>query len=371
MKAILPRQELLEALQACSTLTSGRTTKPVLSHVKLDVRKDALELSATDGEAALRMGVTVLKVEKPGVAVVPADRLLGIVREMSDVEIAIEAGERDFVISEQSSKFRIYSMSAADFAPVPDFDDEADLVLNGAELRRMISLTLFAAARETSRYAINGVLWEKNGKRLYQVATDGRRLARTGGSIAEANSGDFEAIVPAKALSVFEKVFGGHRGEDWSVEIRVLPNQILMRSGDRVLSTVLVEGHFPKYDDVIPKNNELLVRVGREELLGAVRRAALLTTEESRAVKFALGDDGLVITAQSAEQGDARVQIPVAYDGPEFQIGFNPTFLVDALRAISMEEVYIELQEPTRPGVLRGEDREAFLYVVMPVALAG
>ncbi|MBW7904222.1 MAG: DNA polymerase III subunit beta [Phycisphaerae bacterium] len=370
MKAVLPRQEFQEALGAVASLANARSPKPILGCVKLSARNDRLELSATDGEAALRAGVAALSVEKPGEAVVPADRLLGIVRELQDVEIAIATSERQCIIRAESSEFRVFTLEPADFPPVQGFEGAADFVMDAAELRRMIALTIHAAARETSRYAINGVLWEKSGRRLHLVATDGRRLARSGGSLRESESADFEAILPAKALTVLERVALSARDDEASV-VRVMmkPNQAILQCGDRVLSTVLVEGHFPKYQDVIPKGCDKKAVIGREELYAAVRQAALLTTEDSRAVKLAFSPEELVITSQSPEQGDARVRLPIRYDGTPLEIAFNPAYLGEALRAMMDHEVTIELQEPFRPGVLYGADKADFLYVVMPVSL--
>jgi DNA polymerase-3 subunit beta len=371
MKAILPRQDLQEALNAVATLTGGRTARPILGCVKLSAAGERLELGATDGEASLRLSVPALAVERPGEFVVPADRILPIVREMADVELAVELEERHCVIRGEGSEFRIFVMDPADFPPVAVFDDEPDLVVSGADLRRMVALTLYAAARETSRYAINGMLWEKRGKHLFVVATDGRRLARAGGGVAKSSSGDFEVIIPAKAMSVFERVFTPPREDaDWTVDIRVMPNQVVLRSGERVLSTVLVQGSFPKYDDVIPKEHSKRARVDRDVLFGAVKRAALLTTEDSRAVKLAFEGESLVITSQAPEQGAARVEIPISYEGEPLAIGFNPAFLNDALRVVPFEEVMLDLHEAFRPGVICGEDKNEFIYVVMPVSLA-
>lgn len=371
MKTVLPRQDLQDALAAVGALIGGRTTRPILGCVRLRAERDRLELSGTDGEAGLRLSIGALTVEEVGEAVIPAERLLAIVRELSDVEVSVEADDRYCVLRGEGSEFRIFLVNAADFPPVAAFEEEPDLVVDGEELRRMIAVTLYAAARETSRYAINGVLWEKRGRRLLMVATDGRRLARAGGAVREGSSGDFEVILPGKSMAVFEKVFTGPRGDaGWSVDVRVMPSQVLLRAGERVLSTVLVEGSFPKYEDVIPKEHTREARVSREALLSAVRRAALLTTEESRAVKLGFESDVLVITSQAPEQGEARVEIPIRYEGEPLVIGFNPLFLGDALRAMPFDEVILELDESFRPGVLRGEERSEFLYVVMPVSLS-
>jgi DNA polymerase-3 subunit beta len=370
MKTRLPRQEFLDALTAAATVTGGRTTKPILGCVKVATEAEAIELSATDGEVALRVGVGSFSVEEPGEAVVPADRLLSIIREMPDAEIRLDCDPRYCVVRGAGSEFKIFVQPAADFPAIPTFEDKPDLVIDGPQLWRMIGLTLYAAARETSRYAINGVLWEKTGKRLFLVATDGRRLARAGGPILEAASSDFEAIVPAKALNIFERVFApGKDQREWTVDVSMTPNQILLRSGDRMLSSVLVEGTFPKYDDVIPKDSNKVAQMNRVELHGAIRRAALLTSDESRAVKLALEDNQLVITAQSPEQGEARVEMPVEFEGERIEIGFNPVFVNDALKALVCDRVRLELHDSFRPGILCGEDKNDFLYVVMPVSL--
>lgn len=369
MKARLPRQELLEALQAVTLLTAGRTTRPILNCVKLSLEKDVLELSATDGETALHLSVPALTTERRGATVVNADRLTQIVRDFPDVEIALRVDERHCVISGQGSEFKIFVQSVEDFPPIPAFQDDADLVIDGRELTRMIALTIYAAARETSRYAINGVLWQKTGKTLYLVATDGRRLARAGGKWIEASAGDFQIIVPAKALNVFERVFGGKSQENTAVDVKVLPNQLLLRFGGKVLATALVDGHFPKYDEVIPRDQTARVEVERTEFHAAVRRAALLTTEDSRAVRLSFGPESVTISSQAPEQGEARIEMPVQSSTAKLDIGFNPAYLSDALKVLPYDRVTLELSESFKPGILTGPDKDEFLYVIMPVTL--
>jgi len=370
MKTRLPRQEFLDALTATAAVAGGRTTKPILSCVKLTTEGDVLRLAATDGELALRLGVNAFATERRGECVVTADRLLGIIRELPDAEINLTSDDRHLIVQGAGSELKIFTHPAADFPPVPAFEDEADLVVDGRQLWRQINLTSYAAARETSRYAINGVQWEKRGKRLFLVATDGRRLARAGGGIIEASTADFQIIVPAKALGVFERVYSpGKEPEDWQIHIKVMPNQVAFRSGDRMLSATLVEGTFPKYEDVIPKETTRVAHLNRIEFNGAIRRAALLTTDEARAVRLAFSKEQLVITAQSPEQGEARIEMPIEYEGEPLEIGFNPNFLTDALKALTIDTIHIDLHESVRPGIIRGDDKNEFLYVVMPVSL--
>ena len=371
MKAILPRHEFQEGLQAVAALTGGRTTKPILGCVKMVAVADALELSATNGEQALRLTIPAISIDQPGEGVVSAERLLSIIRKMPDVEVSLEVKDPHCTIQGQGRSFRVFVMDPADFPPIGAFEDEPEVVIAGAEFGQMVHLTLYAAARENSRYAINGVLWEKLDGKMYMVATDGRRLARAGGTVVEASSGDFEIIIPAKALSAFDRVMPAPAGgEAWTVDVKVLPNQVLLRSGGRVLSTVLVEGHFPKYQDVIPKDGNKRAKLDRAEFFDAVDQAALLTTEDSRAVKLSFSAEQLVITSQSPEQGDARIEVPIEYEGEPMEIGFNPAFVNDALKVVPYDVVSLEMQESFRPGILYGEDKGEFLYVIMPVSLS-
>jgi DNA polymerase-3 subunit beta len=371
MKVRLARLEFQDALAAAATLTGGRTTKPIYSSVRIAVSKDQVRLSSTDGEAALALSVAPLVVDAPGHVVVSAERLLGIIRELNDAEILLKSDEQSCQIQGSGSQFKIYTQRVEDFPAIAEFGDEPDLSIDGHQLKRMISMVIYAAARETSRFAINGVLWDKVGKRLYMVATDGRRLARSGGPVRDSQSADFRVIVPAKALSVFDRVFQPPRDtSEWVVSVKILPNQIMLRTGDRSLSASLVEGHFPDYDTVIPKECTRIARIERQELYGAVRRAALLTTEESRAVRLSFDADRLEVSANSPEQGEARVEIPISFEGGAVAIGFNPNFLGDALKTIPYENVRLEMQENYQPGILCGEDKDEFLYVVMPVALS-
>jgi DNA polymerase-3 subunit beta len=370
MKTRLPRQEFQDALTAISSLTSGRTPKPIQACGHLTAANDVLEVCATDGEAALRLQVPALAIERPGEAVMKAEHLLGIVRELSDVEIQLEADDRQCTIRGSGSEFRIFVHNPADYPPIPAFGDEADLTADGRVLRRMIALTLYAAARETSAYAINGVLWDKRGTHLYMIATDGRRLARAGGRLLKTPSADFDVIVPTKALTVFERVFTPPKDGEWPVQVRVTPNQLMLQAKGMLLATALVEGRFPEYERVIPKEADKVATLDRTALHAAVRRAALLTTEDSRAVRLAFQPDQLVITSRSPEQGEARVEVGMEYQGEPMDIGFNPVFLNDALKVMPYERLSVELQESSRPGVLSGGDKDEFLYVVMPVSLS-
>lgn len=372
MKLSVPRQALQDALAATSALTGGRTPKPILNCVRMTATDKALRIDATDGEVSVSVAVPTIETKKGGTTVVHGGRIFEIIREMSDVEVALDVSGQQCVIRGEGSEFKIYVQDAADFPPVPEFEGPPELVLNGAAVRRAIGLTLYAAAKDTTRYAISGVLWERKGKGLHLVATDGRRLAKAQCPVVEGTTGDFRVIIPTKALHLFDRVCvprdGGGSG-GWSVDLRIMPNQVMFRCGQNVLASALVEGHFPNYEDVIPKETKKTARLDTAVFHSAVRRAALLTTEESRAVRLAFDKQRLTITSRSPEQGEATVEMPVDFDGDPIEIAFNPNYLIEPLKSLEADQVQFRLTESTRPGIIRGEDASDFLYVVMPVAL--
>ena len=251
-----------------------------------------------------------------------------------------------------------------EFPPIPQVEGPPDFELKTADLRRLSDWTVFAAARENTRYAINGVLWDKSGGRVTLVSTDGRRLAQAVHSLEDAGE-DCSAIVPTKAMHVVSRVL---IDPESSVGVTMTANQILLKSPRAVMSSSLLEGHFPKYEDVIPSDCDKRVEFETQELLSAVRRAALLSTEESKGVKLSFTSGTLTLSSRTPEQGEAVVSIPIDYQGDDVEIGFNPMFVTDVLRVVSAERVVFEFAAANRPGVFRSGDE--LLYVVMPVNLS-
>ncbi len=235
--------------------------------------------------------------------------------------------------------------------------------------------TLFATARENSRYAINGVLLKRDGKRLEMVATDGRRLALARANLTgpDKDARPISCIVPTKALGMLQKLIKEH---EEPVQIAITDSQVhfsfgtAASPGRAMLASSLVEGTFPPYEDVIPRDQDKKVTFDKDLLSSAVRRAALLTNEESRGVRMAF--DGkkksVDLSSRAPEMGEAQVKVDVSsYEGEAIEIGFNPQFITDALKVIDQPEVILELKAPNKPGLIKsGND---FMYVVMPVNL--
>jgi DNA polymerase-3 subunit beta len=364
MKVIAQTAGLQDALALAGSIVATRTPKPVLQCVKLIAADDTLTLLATDLEVGCRYQITAVKVEEPGEALIPADRLNGIVRESSgDESLTIETEKDACLVKGAGSKFKIFSYDPAEYPAIADFPGEADFQIPTAVLTDMISKVLFATAKAHSHYAISGVLWEASGKKLQLVATDGHRLAQAKGSLAKSGQGA-SAIVPAKLMSLIQRISDD---ADGALQVKILENQILVQTARVMLVSSLVQGNFPKYADVIPKESNRKAAINTAEFEHRVRQAALLTNEESRGVKLSFQDKAVTLSSRAPETGEAEVQCPITLEGEPVEIGFNPSFLTDAMRVIDAEEISVEMSASNKPAVIKsGAD---FLYVLMPVDL--
>lgn len=410
MKVICDRGALLNALNLVGSVVPGRTPTPQLGCVKLTATKGPggvgeLSLAGTDAETSLQVSITQVDVSQPGQAAIPADKLRQIVSaEEGEPTLTIEVTGEECHIRSSGAHFRIFGYPATDFPPIPDLaaylaggvGTEAPRTIftqTAGALSTLVNRTQFATARETSRYAINGVLLKRDGKKIEMVATDGRRLAVCRGTL----TGDkgpvgepISCIIPTKALSMIgklvtenedpvrviiteSKIFfafdlpgvegGGGKGKDKGLATIPTPRA--------VLSSTLVEGTFPPYEDVIPKDQDKKVVADRESLGRAVRKAAVLTNEESRGVRLAFSGKGkrLTLSSRAPEMGDAEINVDLnAYDGEDIEISFNPTFITDVLKVLDETDVVLELKASNKPGLFSSPSKD-FMYVVMPVNL--
>lgn len=369
MKVICDRAALADAVNIVSGVVATRSPSPVLLCVKLTASDGRLTLAATDLEVGLRLGVDQVDVQDEGAALVPADKLAQIVRASDDPTLTLETDDHAVHIRGADSHFTVYGFDPSEAPAIRDFEGaEVSAEIEGGTLQQLVSRTLFAAAAEHSRYAINGVLFDRDGRKLQLVATDGRRLALARGS-CESGEGKSRTIVPVKALNLVNKLIDD---PETAVKIAVDENQVLFQVGDgpdsAVLTSNLVEGAFPPFEDVIPKDQDKRVSFEPGALSSAIRRAALLTNEESKGVRLSFHEDKLTLTSRAPEMGEAEIQLDLRdYSGEPVDIGFNPGFITDALKVVGNSDVIIELKAPNKPGVLKtGQD---FTYVIMPVNL--
>jgi len=368
MKVTFNRSALAEALGLMTSIVPSRTPKPILKCVRIAVSGKEMRICATNLELGLDYLLSEVEVERDGEVVIEAERLAAIVRESVEDVLVLESTDTTCEIRGMDSHFTIYGQDPKQYPKVPSFGGgPTDMTVGLDQLQAGIEQCLFATAKESSRYAINGVLWEAKGKKLLLVATDGRRLARCRVDLQQVprEGAEEKVIVPAKTMALVEKL--GKREKE-VVAVRFVDNQVLLSCANVVISSNLVEGNFPKYEDIIPSDYDKKLSLSTEAALSGVRRAALLTSEDSKGVKLSLKSDGLVFSGSSPEAGAAEVSMPVEYEGEAIDIGFNPQFLIDALRVIRTPQFEMELGQADRPGLIRsGND---LLYVLMPINLS-
>ncbi|MCH2139211.1 MAG: DNA polymerase III subunit beta [Phycisphaerales bacterium] len=369
LKVICDQAALAEALNTAGSVVASRTPSPVLTCVKLTAGDGRLRLAATDGETAMVLDLDRVEVDAAGEVLIPADKLTQIVRECTDPTVTLEADGHALHIRGDDSRFKVFGFDPQEAPPEAHFDDEGvDCTMDAGTLATTVARSLFAAAAEHTRYAINGVLYHREGKRLRMVATDGRRLAV---AVADCGSGDGETscIIPAKALGLLRRL---SKDPDAGVRISVGESRIAFRvdsaTAPATLVSSLVEGRFPPFEDVIPKEQDKKLTCDREQLRSAIRRASLLTTEESRSVRMQFESKQLTLSSHAPEMGEAEVTIEVkGYEGDAMEIGFNPAYIADALKVIDDDDITLELKASNKPGLLRaGRD---FTYVLMPVTV--
>lgn len=366
MKVNFNRAALAEALNLLISVVPSRTPKPILRCLKIVAGEKEVQICATDMEAGINYTVSEVQIEAKGEVVIPADKLAAIVRESVDDVLCLTAEEGTCKIIGSDSQFTIYGHDAGQYPVVPGFEGDSDIEIALLNLQSGIERCLFATAKESTRYALNGVLWEIKGKKLVLVATDGRRLVRTKVSVIKADESLEKAkmIVPAKTMGLMDKIGSS---ED-IVKIKLVDNQILISCGKVVISSNLVDGNFPKYEDIIPSGYDKKLTLRTDSMLSAVKRSSLLTSEESRGIKFALCKNSLILSGRAPETGDAKVDMQVEYNGEPIEIGFNPQFFIDVLRVIGEEEFDFELGDSDRPGLVKCGTN--FLCVLMPINLS-
>ncbi len=378
MKVICDRSALLDAINLVSSVVTQRSPRPQLTCVLLRASKaDAtLTLSGTDAEMSLVISSSSVDVQEDGSALIPADKIRQILSAHdSEPTITLECEDDMMTIRGRGAVYKVYGYSPDDFPELPDTSDtDGAFTVDARDLDELITRTIFATARENSRYAINGVLLNRTGKKIEMVATDGRRLALARGTATEADDSTDMCIVPSKALNVLHKLISSHAS---NVRLAITTNQIIATVLDEAgeplasLSSNLVEGTFPPYEDVIPRDQDKKATFDTEILGAAVRRAALLTNEESRGVRLAFTtEDGnkLTLSSRAPEMGEAKIEVEIkSYDGEAIEIGFNPAFIIDALKIIDDSEISLELKNTNKPGLIKSGPN--FVYVVMPVNL--
>ncbi len=364
MKFSVSKDKLLEGLQTVQNVVSTRTTLPILSNVLLQAADGELRLTTTDLDVGVRGGIEA-QIEKPGATTLPARRLFTIVRELPASEIQIDIDSKNVAsIRSGASFFKILGLPEEEFPPLPKFENAKTFTIRQKELRDGLKKTSYAISTDETRYVLNGILCSFKDNKLTLVATDGRRLALLDIELEFPRSQEVDIIVPTKAVSELQRLLG----DEGDVKMMVGENQVAFDLNGKLLVSKLIEGNYPNYRQVIPAEAKERVTLERETFLSTVHRVSLLSSEKSNSVKLIFSRNNIDITANTPEVGEARESLPVQYKGKDFQIAFNPAFLMDPLRSLPNDEVYLDLIDEMSPGVLKIQS--PFLYVLMPMRIS-
>lgn len=366
MKLKIQKEEIQNALQNIQGIVDKKTTMPILSHFLLKVNKTA-SLMATDLDIALK-GPLKAELIREGSLCIPARKLFEIAREVEG-DILLEAQENNWIkVTSGKSTFKLMGLPEADFPALPEFKKSEELTLSANTLRNMIEKTAYATGESDTRYTLNGLLMhfvpKKKNVEFKVVGTDGHRLSLITVNLDGKLSEEKKIILPKKAALELRKLI---EGSEEDVTIYLDKNHIFFKINEVVLTSRLIEGTYPNYEQVIPKNNEKKVVIDKLEFLKALRRTSIMSREKTHAVRFDLEEDKITLISMNPDLGEAREEITAQYKGDQITIGFNARYLMDILQAMEGGSVVVELQEQLSPTLVLEENSRDYLCVVMPM----
>ena len=368
MKFTIPREALLKPLQLVTSVVERRQTLPVLANLLIQADAQGLSLTGTDLEVEMIARCPV-PIEQPGEATIPARKLADIWRALpdgADVAVVVE-GERAIIRSGRS-RFTLATLPAADFPKVESGDSDVVVNLGQHQIRKLIDQVSFAMAQQDVRVFLNGMLLEVGDNTLRAVATDGHRLAMASQACeTNAQSGAIkQAIVPRKAVVEMGRLLDE---EDENLSLQLGSNHLKVTKGGVTLTTKLVDGQFPDYEKVVPKDASRVLSGDRDTLKQGFQRASILSNEKYRGVRLAISPDSLMIQANNPEQEEAEETVPVHFSGDQLEIGFNVSYLLDVLSVIDSDQVQMSVSDANSSALLEAMDDDNAVYVVMPMRL--
>lgn len=368
MKFTITRERLQEGLVAVAASVPAKTTLPVLSNILVEAQGDGLRLSGTDLDIAVSTTVAA-SVDEEGAITLPARKLVEIVREMPSAAIKVSsAGEQRVTIECGRSKFKLLGLPREEFPAFPSVSFEGGWKCSAQQLQKLISHVAFAASTEESRPILNGVLWELRPDRMRMVATNGHRLARMDVPVDGGAGEDADLIVPPKALEQIRRLFDA----DQDIEIAKTENHLGFRSATTQVFTRLIEGPYPNYEQVIPRENDKHLTADKAALTSALRRMSIVASDQTHRVRVALSSGTCKLSVQTPDLGEAQEEVTVTYDGSPIEIGFNAAYLLEVLKYLPTDEVRMTFKAPERAATCEPvgwDDPASYLTLVMPLRL--
>lgn len=374
MKFKINKEHFSIGLKQVSNVVSSKPQMPVLNNVLIKAEKGKVLLTTTNLDLGIRCSITA-DIEEEGDITLPVKRLEKIVASTPEKEITIESsdGQTARIRSGRYEAPRFNGLKSEDFPPLPSFVDQHTFEFSALELSSMLRSVSYAQSNDENRYILNSVYFNFDAGKLTLVATDGRRLALISRDVPMSDGDEGSIILPAKTVAELEKLLPQGKSVRISFNERQVAFDIAIAddseskglAGSIYLVSKIVEGSYPNYKQVIPKETDRRIKIERELMSETVQRVSIITNEKQNSVKLKIGENALEISAQSVEFGESREVIDVEYSGPEVQIGFNPEFLLSPLRNLTKDEIFFEFKDEMSPGVFKTLDN--FICVVMPL----
>ena len=378
MKFKINRDHFSNGLQQVLNVVGSKASMPILSNVLIEAEGETLSVTTTNLDLGICARIKA-SVEDEGAITLPVKRLATIVKELPNSDVSVEASPNNQVtIASGGSLFKIMGISRDECPALPEFADDRSFTIEQSTLAGMLRSVSYAQSSDETRYMLNGVYFtfsepedaDGSGK-LSLVATDGRRLAKIDHDMEVGEGLSGSLILPAKTVSELTRLLD--KGETLKIAFndRRVSFQIHTKDeadgfvGDILLVSKVVEGNYPNYQQVIPKETHQRIKVERELFLQSVHRAALVATDKSNSVKIQISNNLMELSASSPDFGESHESLAIDYSGPDLQVAFNPAFLMDPLRALTKDEIFFELKDEVSPGVFK--TLESFLCVIMPV----
>ena len=368
MRFTISREKLLEGLQAVTPAVPAKTTLPVLANLLVETTERGIRLSATDLDIAVSTEV-VADVETAGAITIPAKKLSEIVRELPPSPVKIAAsGEQRITLECGRAKFKLLGLPRDEFPTFPSVRFQDAWRVKSGELQKLIHHTAFAVSTEESRPILNGVLWELRDDKMRMVATNGHRLAKMEVPVVGSTAPSSDLIVPPKALEQIKRLFPAEE----ELEIARGDNHLGFRSPFTSVYTRLVEGPYPNYEQVIPKDNDRYCLADKAALTSALKRMSVIASDQTHRIKMSFNSGMLKFSVTTPDLGEAQDELPVQYTGDQLDIGFNATYLLEILRYMPTEQIRLTFKAPERAATIEPEgwdDPSKYLCLVMPLRL--
>ena len=364
------KKDLLKATQIIIGAITMKTTLPILSNILMEAKKDSITIFATDLEIGMKYTLKC-NVIKEGIITIPARHLINIVKELPEGEIDI-IEEKNNIINIKSNKilFQINSIKKDDFPKFPTSPKEQSINISTNILKDIMNKTAFAMSHDEVRYVLNGVYLEiekknKNTALLKAVATDGKRLAYIFNSVNAPDNYSKKVIIPLKTINEISRII-----DEWEdIKIIIGEKQINFETDNIIITSRLIEGHFPDYNQILPKKYKERVKLDTEQFLTSVKRVALLINDKTNYIKLNLKKDVMLLSIETPEVGQAQEEIEIDYKGEDITMAFNPNYIMDVLKNIGDDEIYFDFIDSENPGVIRQVSLDNYLCVIMPIKI--